>query len=116
MLTRVWLKLEYLIDVCRVTRGTHIEHLYLLRNLFSFPVVVNNPINVGRLVFLFLNVCNHGGHYETPCIMKWSFALPPRIIMKCMNVEIFNCDPKYSSEYLVLMFASTPLNGAKHSF
>jgi hypothetical protein len=27
MLTRVWQELEYLIDVCRVTRGTHIEHL-----------------------------------------------------------------------------------------
>jgi hypothetical protein len=23
----VWLKLEYRIDVCRVTRGAHIEHL-----------------------------------------------------------------------------------------
>ena len=27
MLTRVWQKLEYLIDVCRVTRGVHNEHL-----------------------------------------------------------------------------------------
>jgi hypothetical protein len=27
MLTRVWQELEYRIDVCRVTRGTHIEHL-----------------------------------------------------------------------------------------
>jgi hypothetical protein len=27
MLTRVWLKLEYHIDMCRVTRGAHIEHL-----------------------------------------------------------------------------------------
>jgi len=26
MLTRVWQQLEYLIDVCRVTRGAHIEH------------------------------------------------------------------------------------------
>jgi hypothetical protein len=26
MLTRVWQELEYRIDVCRVTRGTHIEH------------------------------------------------------------------------------------------
>jgi len=29
MLTRVWQELEYRIDVCRVTRGAHIEHLYL---------------------------------------------------------------------------------------
>ena len=27
MLTRVWQELEYLIDVCRVTRGANIEHL-----------------------------------------------------------------------------------------
>jgi hypothetical protein len=27
MLTRVWQQLEYHIDVCRVTRGAHIEHL-----------------------------------------------------------------------------------------
>jgi hypothetical protein len=26
MLTRVWLKLEYHIDVCRVNRGARIEH------------------------------------------------------------------------------------------
>ena len=27
MLTHVWQELEYRIDVCRVTRGVHIEHL-----------------------------------------------------------------------------------------
>jgi len=27
MLTLVWQQLEYLIDVCRVTRDAHIEHL-----------------------------------------------------------------------------------------
>ena len=27
MLTRVWQQLEYRIDVCRVTRGAHIENL-----------------------------------------------------------------------------------------
>jgi len=27
VLTRVWQELEYRIDVCRVTRGAHIEHL-----------------------------------------------------------------------------------------
>jgi hypothetical protein len=27
MLTRVWQELEYRIDVFRVTRGAHIEHL-----------------------------------------------------------------------------------------
>jgi hypothetical protein len=27
MLTHVWQEIEYLIDVCRVTRGARIEHL-----------------------------------------------------------------------------------------
>jgi hypothetical protein len=35
MLTRVWQKLEYRIDVCRVTRGAHIEHLWLSQKCFS---------------------------------------------------------------------------------
>jgi hypothetical protein len=29
MLTSVWQELEYRIDVCRVTRDSHIGHLYL---------------------------------------------------------------------------------------
>jgi hypothetical protein len=29
LLMRVWQELEYRIDVCRVTRGAHIEHLQL---------------------------------------------------------------------------------------
>jgi len=39
------------------------------KNLFSFPVTVNNSIKLGPLVFLVINVCNHGEHYETPCII-----------------------------------------------
>ena len=31
MLTRVWQELEYRIDVCRVTRGAHIEHLQFVK-------------------------------------------------------------------------------------
>jgi len=54
MLTRVRQDLEYRIDVCRVTRGAHIEHLWLSKkkNFFSFPVAVNNSIKVGHLAFL----------------------------------------------------------------
>ena len=53
-LTRVWQELEYRIDVCRVTRRAHIEHLYLSKkkNFFSFPVAVNNSIKECPLVFL----------------------------------------------------------------
>jgi hypothetical protein len=31
-------------------------------------VAVKNSINVSPLVFLNINVCNHGEHYEMPCI------------------------------------------------
>jgi hypothetical protein len=49
----VWQEVEYRIDVCRVTRGAHIEHLLLSqKNFFSFPVAVNSSIKVGPLVFL----------------------------------------------------------------
>jgi hypothetical protein len=36
MLTRVQEEIEYRIDACRVTRGVHIEHLYLSKKLFRF--------------------------------------------------------------------------------
>jgi hypothetical protein len=44
VLKRVWQELEYRIDVCRVTRGAHIEHLWLKKTfsvflrLWTFPV------------------------------------------------------------------------------
>jgi hypothetical protein len=36
MLMRVWQERGYRMDVCRVTRGAHIEHLYLKKKLFQF--------------------------------------------------------------------------------
>jgi hypothetical protein len=53
VLTRVWQELEYHIDVCRVTRGAHIKKSYQ-KNFFSFPVAVNNYINVSPSVFFLL--------------------------------------------------------------
>ena len=53
--THAWQELEYRIDVCRVTRGAHIEHLCCQKKntfFFSFLVAVNNSIKVGPLVFL----------------------------------------------------------------
>ena len=68
ILTRVWQELVYRIDVCRVTCGTHIDTSLVVKTeekkLFSFPVAVNNSFG-----FPVINVCNHGEHYETPCII-----------------------------------------------
>jgi hypothetical protein len=62
----VWQEFEYPFDVCRFTRGAHIEHLKLSKKIFfSFLVAVNNSIKIGPLVF-FINICNHGEHYDTP--------------------------------------------------
>ena len=36
MLTRMWQELEYRVDVCRVTRGAHIEHLQLSKKCCQF--------------------------------------------------------------------------------
>jgi hypothetical protein len=52
MLTRVWQELEYRIDVCRITRGAHIEHSSCQKTFFSFPVAVNNYTMVSPFVFL----------------------------------------------------------------
>ena len=35
---------------------------------------MNNSITVGPLVFLVINVCNRGEHYETPCIIICAFV------------------------------------------
>ena len=35
MLTRVWQELEYRTDVCRITRGAHIEHSTCQKKTFS---------------------------------------------------------------------------------
>ena len=56
-------------------RCTQRTSIVVKKNFFSFPVAVNNSIKVGPLVFLFINVCNHGEHYETPCI-KFYFWEP----------------------------------------
>ena len=44
MLKRVWQELEYRIDVSLVTRGAHIEHLYLSlpKKLFQFSCGCEN--------------------------------------------------------------------------
>ena len=69
MLTRVSQELEYLIDVCRVTRGAHIEQLYLKKKkLFLFSCGCLKFHSGSSFSFPVINVCNHGEHYETPCI------------------------------------------------
>jgi hypothetical protein len=39
--------------------------------------------------FLVINVCNHGGHYEMPCILYWKVSYHFRFIHKYLSVEYF---------------------------
>ena len=47
---------------------THRTSLVVKKTFFGFPVAVNNSIKVGPLVSV-TDVCNHGEHYEMPCIL-----------------------------------------------
>ena len=89
MLTRVWQELEYRIDVCRVTSGAHIEHLYLSkkRTFCSFPLAVNNFIKIGPLV-LVTNICNHREHYETPYIYIYIYIFHVIIPSSFMTITV----------------------------
>jgi hypothetical protein len=36
---------------------------------------MNNPIKVGPFGVLVISVCNHGEHYETPCIIVQGYVM-----------------------------------------
>ena len=44
MLQTVWNELYYRVDVCRITKGAHIEHLYVTKT--SSVVLLNKKINI----------------------------------------------------------------------
>ena len=58
------------VSMCAVSPVVHTSNTLVVKkkNFFSVPVAVNNSVKVSPLVLLFINVCNHGEHYETPCI------------------------------------------------
>jgi hypothetical protein len=72
MLTRVWQELEYRIDVCCVTRGAP-SNISSCKNLSHFSCGCEQFHEGRSFGFPVINVCNHGEHYETPCIV-WSLA------------------------------------------
>jgi hypothetical protein len=69
MLTRVWQELEYRIDVCRVTRGAHIEVSSCKKKLFQFSCDCEQFHYSRSFGFHVINVWNHGEHFETSCII-----------------------------------------------
>jgi hypothetical protein len=58
-------------DVCRVA---HIKHIRLSNFFFQFSYGCEQ-FHYGRSFgFLVINVCIHGEHYETPCILIHHFT------------------------------------------
>jgi hypothetical protein len=60
-----------IVSMCAVSPVVHTSNISSCKkkNFFNFPVADINSIKVGPLVFLlYTPICNHGEHYETPCI------------------------------------------------
>jgi hypothetical protein len=73
--------------MCAVSPVVHASNISSCqKKIFSFPLAVNNSIKVGPFGFLVINVCNHGEHYETPCIKRFQANLIPVYA----NSESFN--------------------------
>jgi hypothetical protein len=67
ILTRVCGKKLNIVSMCAVSSVVHTSNISSCqKNIFSFPVSVNNSIKVCPLVFLIINFCNPDVHYETP--------------------------------------------------
>jgi hypothetical protein len=74
-----------IVSMCAVSPWcTHRTPLVVKKNFSSFPVAVNSSIKLGPLVFPVISICNHGEHYETPCINFWFLK-----VLK-LNCNIFN--------------------------
>ena len=68
MLTRVWKEMDYSIDVCRITKGGHIEHLFLKKNLESFSLYRRKNYHDPLSSLFFANFLNVSRTYEQPGI------------------------------------------------
>jgi hypothetical protein len=65
---RIFKLMPHTCAVSPVVPTSNISSCKKIKNFFSFLVAVKNSIKVGPLGFLVINVCNHGEHYETPCM------------------------------------------------
>jgi hypothetical protein len=97
MLTRVWQELEYRIDVCRVTRGAHIE--CKKKTPFSVLLWFRKYLSYG---FPIINSCNPGVHYETPCMFKKVRSKPTAVYHNSLLLHSF------------AFFFIGPLSAARH--
>jgi hypothetical protein len=61
-----------MVSTCAVTPLVRTSDISSCQNnFFGFLVAVNSCIKVKSFGFLAVNICNHGEHYETPCISQY---------------------------------------------
>jgi len=69
LLSRVWQELDYLLDVCRVTKGANIEHLEVcVINLLSYSFISTGIYNSVHHTCEYNQLQNCSNHFDTPCI------------------------------------------------
>ena len=68
---RVWQELDYRIDICRVTKGGHIEHLQGRTNLECLSLCWHAPLRRDHPGYCTADVGNPGGTYELFCTGFW---------------------------------------------
>ena len=70
LLSRVWQELDYLLDVCRVTKGAYIENLYVcVINLLSYSFISTSIYNSVHHTCEYNQLQNRSNHFDIPCIL-----------------------------------------------
>ena len=71
MLTRVWNEMDYCIDVCRITKGGYIEHLWNMykKNLENFSIGVRTTM-IRWVVYLLRIFKTFHGLMNNPVFMQ----------------------------------------------
>jgi hypothetical protein len=72
LLISVWQELDYHLDVCRVTKGAHIEHLCAcIINLYHYYFISTSMYNSVHHTCEYNQLPNRFNHFDTPCIYHY---------------------------------------------
>jgi len=72
LLSRVWHELDHRLDVCRVTKGAYIEHLYVcVINLLSYSFIYTSIYNSVHHTCEYNQLQTRSNNFDTPCLMYW---------------------------------------------
>jgi hypothetical protein len=69
VLIRVWQELDYRLDMCRVTKGAHIEHSWAcIINLYNYSFITTGIYNSVHHTCEYNQLPIRSSHFDTPCI------------------------------------------------